>query len=507
MLGKATVPLTRLVEIPGRGTTRVWECPGPPGAETVMLIHGVACTAELNWGKVFAPLAHDFRVVAADLRGHGDGIPLRSTFRLEDCADDIAALAGVLGIGRFTAVGYSMGGMVAQLLYRRHPELVSALVLCSTARNVRGSRAEDLAALAMPAVAAALRWNPMLYLMGSELLGTALLGPVDDPATAQWARAQLHRTTMATAISASQAVSEFSSNGWIGQVDVPPRWSSRTETTLCRPAASWSWPRRSRARRSTMWTPITEHASARRTCSPARCWRPAGRQHLAAQQHPAHAGLTRPAALRPVPGPPGSQPDGTRFPARTGPRRRVAGHDVAAAERQLANLDVLDQPLQVAPWPVESLEAAHVGECIAVTMRVDAHHDGRGPLAAARGHPGVRPQAVQDVPQCVRGLQDVVHGAEQRRVGADPDLARPRPAPAPRSRCPSPGWRCAPGPPPPSAATPRCRSRPRRAHLVPQQAAAQPRAAAHVQDHLPRLNRKRIHDGPAVGLECAGPRS
>jgi len=221
MLGKAAMPLTRLVEIPGRGRTRVWECPGPPGAETVMLIHGVACTAEMNWAKVFAPLARDFRVVAADLRGHGDGIPVRSRFRLEDCADDIAALAGVLGIDRFTAVGYSLGGMVAQLLYRRHPELVSGLVLCSTGRNVGGSRAEELAALVMPAVAAALRWNPLLYLMGSELFGMAVLGPIDDPATARFARAQLHRTTLATVISASQAVCEFNSSSWIGQVDVP----------------------------------------------------------------------------------------------------------------------------------------------------------------------------------------------------------------------------------------------------------------------------------------------
>ncbi len=221
MLGEAAMPLTRLVKIPGRGTTRVWECPGPPGAETVMLIHGVACTAELNWGKVFAPLARDFRVVAADLRGHGDGIALRSRFRLEDCADDIAALAGVLGIGRFIAVGYSMGGMVAQLMYRRHPALLSGLVLCSTARNVRGSRAEQLAALGVPAVAAALRWNPMLYLMGTELFGMALLGPIHDPATDRWARAQLRRTSLATAVSATQAVSEFSSNSWISQVDVP----------------------------------------------------------------------------------------------------------------------------------------------------------------------------------------------------------------------------------------------------------------------------------------------
>ena len=221
MLTEAAMPLTRLVKLPGRGTTRVWECPGPRGAETVVLIHGVACTAELNWGKVFAPLARDFRVVAADLRGHGDGIAVRSSFRLEDCADDIAALAGVLGIDRFTAVGYSMGGMVAQLLYRRHPALVSGLVLCSTGRNVRGSGAEQLAALTVPAVAAALRWNPMLQLMGAEFFGTALLGPADDPATGRWVRAQLHRTSLATVVSAMQAVCEFSSNSWIGQVDVP----------------------------------------------------------------------------------------------------------------------------------------------------------------------------------------------------------------------------------------------------------------------------------------------
>ena len=221
VLGEAAMPLTRLVELPGRGTTRVWECPGPPGAGTLVLIHGVAGTAELNWGKVFAPLGRHFRVVAADLRGHGDGIRLRSRFRLEDCADDVAALAGVLNIPRFAAVGYSMGGMVAQLLYRRHASLLSGLVLCSTAGNARGSPAEQLAALAVPAMAAALRWNPMLHLMGAELFGMALLGPVDDPATARWARAQLSRTTLATTISATHAVCEFTSDSWISQVDVP----------------------------------------------------------------------------------------------------------------------------------------------------------------------------------------------------------------------------------------------------------------------------------------------
>src|SRR5262245_17238584 len=93
VLGEAAAPLTCLVELPGRGATRVWECLGPRRAETLMLIHGVAVTAELNWGQVLAPLARHFRVIAADLRGPGDGIRAGPRFRLEACADGLVALA------------------------------------------------------------------------------------------------------------------------------------------------------------------------------------------------------------------------------------------------------------------------------------------------------------------------------------------------------------------------------------------------------------------------------
>src|SRR6516225_10297826 len=218
---ETAAPQTRLVELPGRGVTRVWECAGPSEAPTLMLIHGVTVTAELNWGKVFAPLSRHFRVVAMDLRGHGDGIRAGPRFRLEDCVDDVAALAEVLAVTRFVAVGYSMGGMVAQLLYRRHAPMLSGLVLCATARNVLGSPAEKLAALALPAAAAAVRWNPLLQPLSAEILGLALLGPIDDPVAATRARAELRRTPLATAISALEAVCEFTSHSWIGQVDVP----------------------------------------------------------------------------------------------------------------------------------------------------------------------------------------------------------------------------------------------------------------------------------------------
>jgi 3-oxoadipate enol-lactonase len=275
--------LTRLAELPGRGVTRVWECAGPPDAQTLMLIHGLAATAELNWGRFSRRSRAISGVVAADLRGHGDGISAGSRFRLEDCADDVAALAETLDIGRFIAVGYSMGGMVAQLLYRRHAPLLSGLVLCTTAGDGLGSPIEKLAALAVLAMATAMRWNPVTQLVGAQALGPALLGPIDDPAIASWARDRLSRTTLAAAMSAIQAACEFTSSRWIGQVDVPTAVVVTTRDRIVPPAASLSWLGRSPAPRSTRWTPIMRCASPRHRCSPGRCSRHPGRYRLAAQ--------------------------------------------------------------------------------------------------------------------------------------------------------------------------------------------------------------------------------
>jgi len=233
---EAATPQTRLVELPGRGVTRVWECAGPPGAPTLMLIHGLTITAELNWGRLFGPLSRQFRVLAMDLRGHGDGIPAGFRFRLEDCADDVAALAGVLDISDFVAVGYSMGGMVAQLVARRHAPMVSGLVLCATARDVLGSPAERLAALTLPAAAAAIRWNPLLQPVSAEILGLTLLGPVDDPAIAARTRAELRKTSLGTALSAVQAVCEFTSHSWISQLDVPAAVVVTTQDRIVPPS-------------------------------------------------------------------------------------------------------------------------------------------------------------------------------------------------------------------------------------------------------------------------------
>ena len=127
------LPLGTRVPLAGRGTTFVREVPGPPGAPTLVLLHGLLASGGLNWFRAFEALGSEFRVLAPDLRGHARGLRSRGRFRLQDCADDLAALLAALGVGPVVVVGYSMGGPIAQLLWRRHPERVSGLVLCATA--------------------------------------------------------------------------------------------------------------------------------------------------------------------------------------------------------------------------------------------------------------------------------------------------------------------------------------------------------------------------------------
>jgi 3-oxoadipate enol-lactonase len=186
----------------------------------LVLLHGWTSSAALNYFRCFEVLSREFRVVALDHRGHGRGIRSRRPFRLEDCADDAAALAGALGTGPVTVVGYSMGGPVAQLLWRRHPETVRGLVLCATATRFAPPRTYptpvDLigsgAAFALAGVPAPVRSRGYEMLVRNRLNGTGV---------ADWAVVEWQRHDPAALLQAGMALSRFDSSGWIGEIDVP----------------------------------------------------------------------------------------------------------------------------------------------------------------------------------------------------------------------------------------------------------------------------------------------
>ena len=218
------LPEGRIIDLPGRGEMFVREHAGPPGAPTVVLLHGWIATAALNWVLAFEPLARHFRIVAPDLRGHGRGIRSRRRFRLADCADDVAHLLDELGVEEAIMVGYSMGGSVAQLMWRRHPEQVAGLVLGATGTEfVRGNRQRYTFAAIMNVLARTTRAGSLISWLPATVVKQIVgmpIGPTNGPMS-RWARQEMSGHNVRMVLEAGQAIGTFSSKSWAGDINIP----------------------------------------------------------------------------------------------------------------------------------------------------------------------------------------------------------------------------------------------------------------------------------------------
>lgn len=226
------LPLGRRVPLPRRGTTFVREVAGPPGAPTLLLLHGWVASGGLNWYQTFDALSRDFNVLAPDLRGHARGVRSRRIFRLADAADDMAALLTELDTGPVIAVGYSMGGPVSQLLWRRHRDLVAGLVLCATAPGfVPNSAARFTYQSYMLGVAAGAR----LAAMAPRMPRLPFVGSRTRFMPA-WVAAEMRRHDWRMVIEAGQSLSTYYAGRWIGEVDVPTAVVCTTQDRAVSPA-------------------------------------------------------------------------------------------------------------------------------------------------------------------------------------------------------------------------------------------------------------------------------
>lgn len=214
------VPEGRMVDLPGRGQTFVVDVPGPtPQAPTIVLLHALGCTAYLTWFGTLGELSKTHRVVALDQRWHGRGIR-SERFLIDDCADDVDALMGELGIDSAIVSGYSLGGAVAQTLWHRHPERVSGLVLASTARNFRGHVGERMF---FPVMTLAMHPLSRVALTKVERVAQMLpeMPSVDLSDATNWGRSEFRSTSAWSMPEVLGELGRFNSAPWIGEVDVP----------------------------------------------------------------------------------------------------------------------------------------------------------------------------------------------------------------------------------------------------------------------------------------------
>ncbi len=185
----------------------------------MVLLHGLTAAADLNWFGVFDGLAAaGFGVVSVEHRGYRRGAPLTGNCRLEDLADDVVAVADGMGVGRFVVLGYSMGGAVAQLVWRRHRDRVAGLVLAATAAEFAVSARERMSSATLPVAALGARVVPAV---ARRFVGGTLRRRFAGSPWAGWADAELARHRPSVMLRWAVALGRFSSMAWVGEVDVP----------------------------------------------------------------------------------------------------------------------------------------------------------------------------------------------------------------------------------------------------------------------------------------------
>jgi non-heme chloroperoxidase len=108
---------------------------GAPDGECLVLLHGYPDSWQ-SWSPIMPLLPDRYRVIAPDLRGHGDSDRPAGGYTTADMARDVIALLDARGVRRAVLVGHSMGSFVAQEIAVQAPERVSALVLEGSAPSL-----------------------------------------------------------------------------------------------------------------------------------------------------------------------------------------------------------------------------------------------------------------------------------------------------------------------------------------------------------------------------------
>ena len=111
-----------------------------PPERLLILLHGNG-----EDGRIFSSQLNDFcqgfTVLTVDSRGQGKTTAGNQPFTVDLLAEDLSALCDSLGIGRFSAVGFSDGGNIAVTYAVRHPERLNALVIAGANLVPQGIKA------------------------------------------------------------------------------------------------------------------------------------------------------------------------------------------------------------------------------------------------------------------------------------------------------------------------------------------------------------------------------
>jgi pimeloyl-ACP methyl ester carboxylesterase len=144
VVNTALVPAISLAEVTlANGLRLQYRRQGPESGPALILLHGYS-DSSLSFTRIMPLLPSEQRVIAVDLRGHGDSDKPADGYRMSDLADDVIGMMDRLHVASAVVVGHSMGSFVAQALVERAPRRVSSLVLVGSAASADNVVVADL---------------------------------------------------------------------------------------------------------------------------------------------------------------------------------------------------------------------------------------------------------------------------------------------------------------------------------------------------------------------------
>jgi len=166
-------------EVPIRGVSDsylsvvdIW----PEGVErTMVFVHGYAGVAE-TWEYQINHFMQFARVIAPDLRGHGQSDAPFTQYTMDELVEDLETISTELELPeKFSLIGHSFGGSICVEYAARHPERLDHLVLLTTAGEYPLPRAAQLLSRVPTAALRPLwrfrpRWNAEVHVMKRMML-------------------------------------------------------------------------------------------------------------------------------------------------------------------------------------------------------------------------------------------------------------------------------------------------------------------------------------------------
>lgn len=183
------------------------------GPETVVFIGSLGSTTDM-WLPQLDELSNTHRVIAIDHRGHGQSPVLVGPCTVADMADDVLETLNSRGVEKFSVVGLSLGGAVAQYLAATCSRVDKAVFMCTAAKfGTSESWLERAAAVrenGLPSIAGAIvdRW------FSPGFLATM-------PATTDLFFRMITSTSDEGYISACEALAEWDFRSRLGEITVP----------------------------------------------------------------------------------------------------------------------------------------------------------------------------------------------------------------------------------------------------------------------------------------------